>query len=943
MTSDWQKDALRCQTEWSQILHSWKYFDNEDDLVKTYLGICLFGFVEGKEIIDPSLRTYHQNYTESQRAHIEKIFANLVSLSGHKIELGHTFLYLNENSIVYCVFRFRIKNNIFFIEPSGRFYNSWVHFLDTNELPACQFLAPKNGVYSKTCEIVCYKTSGAKKWFNKSHTIMDWVCAVAGIGCTLLGVFSIAPAIAASTAIAVGAKNMHKAVSNFFDQEEHRQLNTLGSVNGAISLAAITMSALSGASKTYEMISIAGEQGLLSLKILQSLNFTNRLIDAGYFGTYLLHLSYIAQKGKISNVDALELAAQMFILYGAVVNVQHLHNIINREKKIPRYDLSCKFNEWKYKLNKSGVRVKDCHPLIGLKLLASRCKNPLQILLKFYSKDELILNTCYDFEHFTLDYLCDKISLNQCCLEMRPMFVNFSYFFNDYYDELRNIVLYYVTPLIKHEVVENDCKDICKLLVHAISMIKKIEPESDPKPSEKVKENDPICISESESETTENHRVIIDIAKSLVIKKNVYANIDQLIKSCHDSILFTTTKLSELFIETYNSIVEFNREVVGEERLQVILERVHATTVDEYFHHDQAFRNLTNKFKIENESLPGHELVPPNPSRLLDHEVEEISDRIMKLYESVYSSVTHSKKLSLQDTTSTLRNVSTCWNEKIISKMSTPYLPPATSAVSQSTSYAELNAKLAEISLSESDESITITTFRRNLKNLESDMNIMEFQSFDDFVLIPDAVEIERNNSQLCEALVMISFNFYHNVAGSFNDDDQEQSDEISLLRKVFHFVINKLLAIMNEEESSDPISKKYENSRKSIFTLYPKSRFYSIVQNFHDVEYLKELTVEFQNWSFDNTWSYDRIDVWKGIIDSDLFHLRIIRCTKQDCKEFYKSISSELFDINVDHEYDVEINVNSVFLKSLRKFIVFNYVNDCDVIVALLNLKLNI
>ncbi|XP_065203211.1 uncharacterized protein LOC135833374 [Planococcus citri] len=933
MSSDWQKEAKRCQSEWAKILHSWKYFENEDDLVKTYLGICLFGFVESEEIENSSLRKYHLNYKESQRTHIDKIFAHLVSLSGHQIELGHTFLYLNENCIVYCVFRFRIKNKIFFIEPNGRFYNSWVHFLDTNELPACQFLAPKNGVYGKPGElneIVCYQTSGSKKWFSKSLSIMDWVCAVAGIGCTLLGVFSLAPGVAASAAITVGAKNMHKAVSNFLDQEEHRQLNALGSVNGAISLATVTMSALSGASKTYEMISLAGEHGILSLKILQSLNFTNRLIDAGYFGTYLLHLSCIARKGRVSDVDALELAAQIFILHGAVVDVKHLHGIINCEKKIARNDLACGFNEWKYKLNKSGVHVKDCHPLVGLKLLANRCKNPLQILSKFYSREELILNTCFDLEHFTLDYLCDKISINQFCSEIRPLFVNFSYFHNNYYEELTNLVRYFVGPLVNEEIPENDYKDICKLLVYATSVIKKIEPESDPIPVEKIVEKSAIDVSESDSETTENYKILIDAAKSLVVKKNIYVSIDQVIKSCHDSILFTTTKLSEIITEAYNSMVDFNRGVVGEDRLQIILERVHASTVDEYFHHDEAFKNFVKKFKTETESLPGHEFVPVNPSKLPDYEVEEISDKVMNLYESAYSLQTRSKKLSLQDTMNTLQKISANWNEKLDTKMNTPCLVPAANA----TLYSQLNARLAEMSV---DESIDIATFRRSLKDLESDLNtVSEFQSFGDYILIRNHVKLERSDSQLCEALVIICSNFYYKIASALND---EQTSKVLLLRKVFHFVISKFLTIMDTEVK---VLENQDDSR-SIFSLYPKSRFYSTILRFDDIEYLDKLKPEFENWPFDNVWSYDKIDIWKGIIDSDLFHLRVIRCTKQDCKEFYKSISSELFDITVDHEYDVLINVSSVFLKSLRKFIIFNYVNDCDVIVTSLNLKLNI
>lgn len=932
MSIDWRKEGIRCQKEWCRILHTWKYFENTDhDLIKTYIGIGLFGFTESESTVNLSLRHYYKNYSEPQRKAIQKIVDQLVSLGGPNIELGHTYLYLSENGIVCCIFRCRTKKTTFFIEPTGRAYNSWSHFLETSELPSCQFLAPKNGVYNKKAEIVCFQTPSSKRWLDKGQSVMDWVCAVAGVGCTLLGVFALAPGVVASTAIVVGVKNVHKSIANILDHQEHHQLATLNTVSSGISLASIALSALSGVSKSYEVFSLVGEQSCLALKVIQSLNIPGRLIDAGCFGTYLLHLCYRIRKGNVTNVDAVELAAQIFVLYGAVVDVERLHQVITRQRVNSRADLAVKFNDWKRRLDREHVRVKNCDPLVALKLLASR--NPkisFKILRKFYSKNEVILNTCFDVEHSTLDFLCDRISINQYCVELRQLVVNLWTLLEEDFNQTVEIVRRFVFPHIDTDI-NIHCRDISKLLHAAIPASKEIEKVST---EEKLPLEKPLdTISE---EKTVRHQVIIDSAKSLVTKSNHYNSTKHVITSCYEAILLTTSKLIDIITQTYNDIVAYNRTIVGEERLQMILERIHATTVDEYFHHDRAFSNAINKFKQENELSSD---IDSSDNSLSDQLVLETTNEVMALYEDAYAVATQSLQLSLEDTMNTLQNISLSFNEKLLHEMD--------EMRQQNTTYSQMNSLLYEAASNEFldvSELNELQILRKAKMRLNIEKVILPFQSSNEIEPSP-VRRTTKDDYQMYEALLIICSNFYRKISNVF--DTNNKSSKVTLLRKIYYFVISKFINTMetcSRDEGARNALKSQHQDYKLIYAICSSSEslFYAVLEKFEDDKYINELAAQFLNSSFDDRWVYNKIAIWKELIASNEFNLRCLQCSKYEPEAFYRTIASQLFDIEVNDQFEVVINEKSIFLKSLRKFITFNFITEDIALVISLNLRLN-
>lgn len=928
---NWQKQSLLCQQEWSRILCSWKRFKKNDmDLIKTYIGIGMFGFTEAVDSECLSLRSYHKNYTSTQFSRIQKIIDKLVS-NDDEFTIGHTYLYLSENSVVYCVFRCRTKTNVIFIEPTGRVYNSWNHFLETNSLPSCKFLAPKNGVYGKAVPIVCYESLSSKELLGKSQNVMDWVCAMAGIGCTLLGVLSIAPGVAASTAIAIGMRNLHKSLANIMDQKEHQQLNALSTLNNSISLASIGTSALTTVSKSYEMLSLVGEQSGLALKIIQNLNIPNNLIDSGSFGTYLLHMYYRLQKGKISNIDVMELAAQIFILYGAVVDVLSLHRVITHEHINTRLDLAVKFNEWKRRLKKDCVRVKDCESLIALKLLSSRNdKISFQILRTFYTKDEVFLNTCFDMEHFTLDYLCERIYLNQFCVEMRPLFSNLWTLLREDFNSVKHILYQYLRfDCTSASISEHDCRDISKLLLNAVSVAKKIEIEI---PSHEKKSLPNKSLETFSEFVTNRHKIMINVASTL-ITNYLYRSIDEVITACYKALLFTTDKINQMTNECYEEIVTYNRRIVGDERLPVILERIGVSTVDHYFHNDHAFSNVINKFKQAKHSIP--DMIQVSDSLLSEQLIHEICKEIMMLYDEVYARVTNSLQYTIHETINVLQNISFLVNEKLIFEMEL--------IRNQNSTYSQMNDILSFIGTDSAfniTEANELSILRKAKANVKIEEILSTFQSPNTVMEINP--HTQKSDSQFCEALVIISYNFYQKIKDLF-----EEKNATSLIKKVFYFIIMKFIDTMNicsNDERAREVIMNMGRESKLIMAICASSEslFYAVLEKFDNDRYIDELVAQFCDFQYDGCWAFNKIPLYKEIIASNKFQLRCIKSSNHRDEEFFKLTASQLFDIDVNNDYNAVLNVNSVFLKSMKKFIIFNFFSDDDVmLVSSLDLKI--
>lgn len=197
----WKDEALQRQYDKQSLYHRWKIFDKEqDDFMRTEIGILLFGQVElPNENDPPTLNHYYKRYSDSQQKTIQTIVEKIrykIPLPG-KVAFGWIFLTARVDGCKdiqeFVVFRCATGtlSDVFFIEPTGRVYQNWRDFVDSNKLPPCTYLAPDDGIYKLEGAIRVYTSPEANK--NPVERHVDKMMTVAGVGIIGAGIFSIAP------------------------------------------------------------------------------------------------------------------------------------------------------------------------------------------------------------------------------------------------------------------------------------------------------------------------------------------------------------------------------------------------------------------------------------------------------------------------------------------------------------------------------------------------------------------------------------------------------------------------------------------------------------------------------------------------------------------------------------------------------------------------------
>ncbi|XP_029159868.1 uncharacterized protein LOC114931895 [Nylanderia fulva] len=261
-----------------------------------------------------------------------------------------------------------------YIDIFGRVYKSWEDYMESNYLPECTMVLPKDGVYQadKSCPVTeDYSTvwlevreSPACRWTKKICSGIDIASNIAGVGAASLGVAALftplGPAVAVTSLVATGvtsAWTVGRSSQQLIDRSNHEQsINPmdknalphwlgiagstfgLGVVGGS---AALTKAAASGRTiPTFAKAAFNTVQG-------------GNLIINGFgivYQSYCLIDKYRTEQ-TVNRIDALYLAMHVMFFAGSVVKIQFANDIIeSTQGKV--------INDYKDTLHKRNLRKK---------------------------------------------------------------------------------------------------------------------------------------------------------------------------------------------------------------------------------------------------------------------------------------------------------------------------------------------------------------------------------------------------------------------------------------------------------------------------------------------------------------------------------------------------------------------------------------------------------
>jgi hypothetical protein len=152
----WMVKAMQCQQNYFDVVcgHKWTEYKQSDySILKRNIGFAIFGAPKEK----PNGINGFTGYEGRQLSCVNDVFGAIMEQNNGKEVVYVSFIYvcvktedLNGTAPVISVHKYDSpsENDIIFIDPYARAFESWQHYLSENSIPESVLCYPTNGVYS---------------------------------------------------------------------------------------------------------------------------------------------------------------------------------------------------------------------------------------------------------------------------------------------------------------------------------------------------------------------------------------------------------------------------------------------------------------------------------------------------------------------------------------------------------------------------------------------------------------------------------------------------------------------------------------------------------------------------------------------------------------------------------------------------------------------------
>ncbi|XP_065208227.1 uncharacterized protein LOC135837027 [Planococcus citri] len=436
---EWIQNAIKFYREWDKTLYLWKAFHaDQHDLLKSYVGLSLYGNPSQEEL---NICDIWRKFPDKRQKNIDELCRKFNYENGQVI-VAHTYLYLDDDNKA-CVFR-QMKSNdeVIFIDGIGRVYKSWTHFLKTNRLPDCHYVAPDDGIHKIKQTLFEYKSPAA----GIGHAVLRGA-DIAAAGTAIVGTVLTLATAPISAFVIAGAGTGYAIGRNIgvlVDRGKHKESIGFNNAQSAMAWLIIGTSAITGASSLalYQsalIVENAGNFANAARLGLQGLNYAALASNFCNFGTYAYFLKLKIENGeKLTAFDLMEGCVSIFLIAGAVSNTKQMHKYINSLETAPTTVTGRLTRSVKKSLKELRVQLPDNEGNAGVKEVIVLEENIPSWGLNF------VLNAGQQFlaKHTNIQhiyYKCLEI-LNTCC-DFRYKKIGAVVFFTNMTNHVQNLLI----------------------------------------------------------------------------------------------------------------------------------------------------------------------------------------------------------------------------------------------------------------------------------------------------------------------------------------------------------------------------------------------------------------------------------------------------------------------------------------------------------------------
>lgn len=928
---DWETRAREHQARNNRSYYLWKTFEISGTgtvPIKSYIGLPLFGIREERDTVNPdtvsdtSPNTYYENYDNASKTTIDEIFQQL-KIDENRITLAHTYLYLSLEDRKVCIFRQLMNSGeVNFIDNGGRLYTSWEHFVDTNELPECDYVAPINGIHNVYATLNVYESPTKRL---SSQVLRYGDIAVAGItfGALGLGVIGTAPLTAATLGATGVVYDVGRRIGLLCDRSAHNQSialwNNFDSFLSWLSIgsASLTGAAAVGLSNASRILKLSGQYNALAAGTLRSLYYATLVSNAVNFGVYTYYLRQRYLDGELSSLDVLELCAQLFLIYGAVTNVRQMHQYLttldgNTTPKKLSKSAKRRLRRMRARIRNNGGTIRADVVEVGTLEGSFSQWSPAfsssinHVLMHCAPVAHRIFHQCREIIETVRNFRRERLTVPAFIENMRNHAYNLYILYEEKFISVRQAISesselmanYFTTA--STQFVTN----ITAMVDHVVGYVHLNEEDTDDS-TDDSSPTPPI-------DCRPKYEIILDVVKQRVCNLNY--NSEDSLKEFAKELSLLISHIEQQVEVIYNEMISFYRPSLGEENATKCLSRIGINSKSDYA--DYKFSTIIETLRT----------VQSNDSVV----IERLLNRLFGCYKELFLLATNDgdlSKVSLLETCEILKK-----SISIILKPVTDTFIFARNYYHRSASFFEpeeaktmlllaLNWRHEVSSYEEPDEMILDVALKK-LNFLELVIQLPPIQLTD---MVRNEEEIFSDSYKM-QKFIFLSDYFYGKI--KFILDTMPEEDPQDSIIKVYFFVLHKFTdyfqSIENQRADLQNISellnsgqsflgrKKFTEMCTILNDIKRREIFDEIIEKFQNEEYLQELVVQYCTEMADVT-NLD-VELWKNIVAEDGLKIYNVVVDGYNTQDDYKALVARLFDLP-EHEINFITQSDDIIL----------------------------
>ncbi|XP_065211886.1 uncharacterized protein LOC135839679 [Planococcus citri] len=436
---EWIQNAIKKYAEW-ESLYLWKAFEaHQYELLKSYVCLSLYGLLYGSPSQEEqNISDIWRKFPDKQQKNIDELSRKFNYENG-RVVVAHTYLYLDDDKIA-CVFR-QLKSNddVIFIDDIGRVYKSWTHFLNTNRLPNCHYVAPDDGMHKIKQTLLEYKSPAA----GIGHVVLKGA-DIAATGTSIVGgvllILGTAPILAFIIAVASTVYAIGRNIGVLVDRGVHEESIGFNNAQSASAwLTVITGASSLVLSQSALIVENAGNFANVARIGLQGFNYAALASNLCNFGTYAYFLQLKIENGEeLTAFDLMQGCVSIFLIFGAVSNTKQMHNYINSLETAPTTLTGRLTRSVKQSLKELQIQLHDNEGNAGVKEVTVWEENIPSWGLNF------VLNARQQFlaKHTNIQHIYYKcLEILSTCCDFRYQKIDVIVFFSNMTNHIQNLLI----------------------------------------------------------------------------------------------------------------------------------------------------------------------------------------------------------------------------------------------------------------------------------------------------------------------------------------------------------------------------------------------------------------------------------------------------------------------------------------------------------------------